>query len=249
VRPADDSDAIERFRVLRKTDDPAIRDELIARFRGMGQACARRFHGRGEPLDDLEQVAMIGLVKAVDRFDPEQGFAFASFAVPTIMGELRRHFRDTGWSMRVNRRTKDLHLRLSGAVEDLSQQLGRAPRPAEVAEHLDVTEEDVLEAMDVGGAYRPLSLDAPSPGSTDHGPADRLGEMDAGALTSEQRIVLGELFDSLDPREQRIIFLRFYEELSQSEIAAQVGTSQVHVSRLIRASLERMRVAAGHELT
>jgi RNA polymerase sigma-B factor len=147
----------------------------------------------------------------------------------------------------VNRRTKDLHLRLSGAVEDLSQQLGRAPRPAEVAAHLDVTEEDVLEAMDVGGAYRPLSLDAPSPGSTDHGPADRLGELDAGALTSEQRIVLSEMFEALDEREQRIIFLRFYEELSQSEIAAQVGTSQVHVSRLIRASLERMRVAAGHD--
>jgi len=242
---ADEGDVLERFRAFRATDDPAIREELIARFQGMAHACARRFHGRGEPLDDLEQVATIGLVKAVGRFDPDAGFAFPSFAVPTIMGELRRHFRDAGWSMRVNRRTKDLHLRLSGAVEELSQKLGRSPRADEVAEHLDVTPEDVLEAMDAGGAYRPLSLDAPSPGSTDSGPADRLGSLDLGALTAERRVMLTELLDSLDERERKIIFLRFFEELSQSEIAEAVGTSQVHVSRLIRASLERMRVVAG----
>jgi len=123
--------------------------------------------------------------------------------------------------------------------------MGRPPRASEVAEHLGVTEEDVLEAMDAGGAYRPLSLDAPSPGSTDHGPADRLGESDLRAMTAERRMVLAELLDSLGERERRIIFLRFFEEMSQSEIAEQVGTSQVHVSRLIRASLERMREAAG----
>lgn len=238
---ANDDDALERFRRWRERGDPAIRDELIRRYQGLANSCARRFSGRGEPLDDLRQVAAIGLVKAVDRFDPDQGFAFASFAVPTIMGELRRYFRDAGWSMRVNRRTKDLHVRLSTAVEELSQDLKRTPTAAEVAEHLGVTEEDVLEAMDASSAYRPASLDAPSPGEGDQGPGDRLGAADGGAATAEDRMVLAGLLNSLAEREQRIVYLRFFEGLSQSEIAAIVGTSQVHVSRLIRASLDRMR--------
>lgn len=247
MQAADDG-VIARFQALRSSGDPAIREELITRFGGLALACARRFSGRGEPIDDLEQVAAVGLVKAVDRFDPQQGYAFSTFAVPTIMGELRRHFRDAGWAVRVPRRTKDLHVRLPEAVEELTRRLARTPRTSEVAEHLGVTEEAVLEAMDAAWAYRPLSLDSPVRGNGEDGPAellgDTLGDFDPDALGVERRVQLAQLMGSLDERERRIIFLRFFEELSQSEIAALVGTSQVHVSRLIRASLERMRGAA-----
>lgn len=211
-----------------------MRDHL-----SLAEACARRFANRGEPLDDLEQVAMVGLVKAVERFDPAKGVPFAGFAVPTITGELRRHFRDATWAIKVPRGAKDLHVKLPAAIERLSVELGHPPTPAEIAEDLGVGVEQILDALDAGAAYRTSSTDTPE-GATAASYAATRNSL-GSSLPVEDRLLLQELLDSLPERERTIVHLRFFEDLSQSEIAERVGMSQVHVSRLLRQSLRALK--------
>lgn len=229
----------QRFRALRANEDPALRDALIADYLWMARHGARRFAGRGESNDDLVQVASFALVKAVDRFDPELNLRFATFAMPTIVGELRRHFRDRTWSMRVSRRLKDMHLELRTASELLTHELGHAPSVAELADALEVTVEEVLEAMEAGATYRAASLDAGPVGSdTAEGTVPGVDDEDLNA-TSERVAVQGALND-LPQRDRRVVYLRFYLGLTQAEIAEQIGVSQVHVSRILRATLARL---------
>lgn len=238
----DDATILDRFRELRSTGDRRLRNQLVEHHRWVAVVGARRFANRGEPQDDLMQVALLGVLKAVERFDPEYGSTFATFALPTVIGELRRYFRDTTWSVRVNRRAKELHLALNGAIEELNHQLGRAPGVRDLASHLGVSDDDVLEAMEAGWAYRAGSLSqrpSDDSGSTDDSRA--LATDDHGLVSADVRLSLHQLMSELPPRERRILYLRFFEDLTQSEIAALVGVSQVHVSRLLRSSLDRFR--------
>lgn len=229
----------ERFRELRRTNDPALRDRLIEDNLWIARHGARRFARRGETDDDLFQVASLALVKAVDRFDPELGLRFATFAMPTIVGELRRHFRDRTWSMRVSRRLKDLHLELRAASEELTHVLGHAPSVSELADELDVTVEEVLEAMEAGASYRSASLDA-GPSGTEASEMMVPGDDDQDIVSAPERVAVRESLASLSQRDRRVIYLRFYLGMTQSEIAAEVGVSQVHVSRIVRAALEQL---------
>jgi RNA polymerase sigma-B factor len=242
---ADERDDLRRkFREYADTKDPALREELVTAHIGLAEYLARRFTNRGEPLDDLVQVASLGLLKAVDRFDPERGLEFSTYATPTIVGELKRHFRDKGWAVRVPRRIQELHLRLGSVVSVLSQELGRSPTIGEIAQAASVSEEDVLEAIEAGHAYRFTSLDAPS-GSDDEGTlATQLGEEDQALIDSEHRVALSPLIARFPPRERTILHLRFFEGLTQSEIAGRLGISQMHVSRLLARSLAQLRASA-----
>ncbi|GEL18700.1 SigB/SigF/SigG family RNA polymerase sigma factor [Pseudonocardia asaccharolytica] len=226
-------------------DDPRrepLRDELVTGFLPIAQHIARRFAHRGEPLDDLVQVATVGLINAVDRFSPEKGSDFFSFAVPTISGEVRRHFRDQGWSMRVPRRLKDLHVSINGVVSDLSQRLGRAPRPSEIAEQLNVPVSEVLEGLEAADAYRSSSLDEML--SSEQGSAtvgELVGAADAELDRVDYRQTLRPVLAELAPRERTIVMLRFFGNMTQTQIAEQVGISQMHVSRLLAQTLDRLR--------
>jgi RNA polymerase sigma-B factor len=242
---ADERDDLRRkFREYADSKDPALREELVTAHIGLAEYLARRFTNRGEPLDDLVQVASLGLLKAVDRFDPERGLEFSTYATPTIVGELKRHFRDKGWAVRVPRRVQELHLRLGSVVSVLSQELGRSPTIGEIAQAASVSEEDVLEAIEAGHAYRFTSLDAPS-GSDDEGTlATQLGEEDQALIDSEHRVALSPLVARFPPRERTILHLRFFEGLTQSEIAGRLGISQMHVSRLLARSLAQLRASA-----
>ena len=233
----------DRFAELRRAEDPALRDELIEEHLWLARHCARRFAGKGEARDDLEQVASLALVKAVDRFDPSFGVRFSTFAVPTITGELRRHFRDRTWSVRVTRRLKDLHLELKAANELLSQDLGRAPTVDELAESLDVTVDEVLEALEAGASYRATSLTV---GGTEDEEHDLAGFDDEQLGSAGVRVALAEAMRTLPDRERRVVYLRFYLGLSQSEIAEQIGVSQVHVSRI--SSLSSSRTSSALDL-
>ena len=230
-----------KFVEYRRTGERQLRNELIEAHQGLAAHIARRFANRGEQLDDLKQVAFVGLLKAVERFDPGRNLEFSTFATATIEGELKRHFRDKTWAIRPPRRRQELHLRLGSAVGELSQQLGRAPRVPEVAAHLGVTEDEVLDAMDAGGAYRPSSLDAPHGGSESGSLESRIGAEDTGFELAEHRLVVEELLSGLPEREQTIVRLRFFEDMGQAEIAAQVGISQMHVSRLLARTLLQLR--------
>jgi len=237
--PADRDIEQERFRSLRASGDPSLRDQLVEEYLWLARHGARRFAGRGESPDDLLQVASLALVKAVDRFDPELNLRFATFAMPTIVGELRRHFRDRTWSMRVSRRLKDLHLELRTASEELAHTLGHPPSVAELADALEITVEEVLEAMEAGATYRTASLDAGPVGSDGTEvvvPGDDHAELEA---TSE-RVALQESLATLSQRDRRVVYLRFYLGLTQAEIAEEIGVSQVHVSRILRSSLARL---------
>lgn len=244
-------DAAQRDELRRKFVDFAetrsakTRDELIEAHLGLAEYLARRFSNRGEPLDDLTQVASVGLLKAVDRFDPERGVEFSTYATHTIVGELKRHFRDKGWAVRAPRRMQELYLRLGRIVSTLSQELGRSPTIPELAAEAQVSEEEVLEALEAGQAYRFASLDAPSPGE-DEGDtmSSQLGEEDAGMIDAEHRVALSPLLAQLPKREQVILHLRFFEGLTQSGIAERLGISQMHVSRLLARSLAQLRAAA-----
>ena len=226
-------------------DDPRrerMRDRLVTGFLPIAQHIARRFAHRGEPLDDLVQVATVGLINAVDRYSPEKGSDFFSFAVPTISGEVRRHFRDQGWSMRVPRRLKDMHVSINSAVSELSQQLGRAPRPTEIAERLDLPVSEVLEGLEAADAYRSSSLDemlSSEDGSATVG--ELVGEADAELDRVDYREALRPLLAELAPRERTIVMLRFFGNLTQTQIANEVGISQMHVSRLLAQTLGRLR--------
>jgi RNA polymerase sigma-B factor len=231
-----------KFVEYRDSHDRRLRNELIEAHKSLAMHLARRFANRGEPFDDLLQVAYLGMLKAVERFDPERNLEFSTFATATVEGELKRHFRDKTWSVRVPRRPQELHLRLGAAINDLSQRLKRPPRIPELAEELGVAEEDVLEAMEVGGAYRSTSIDSrPSENSETLTLEGRLGEDDHGFDLAEHRVLLERVIEELPEREQMIIRLRFFEEMTQTEIAQQVGISQMHVSRLLARTLSVLR--------
>ena len=230
----------ELFAQFKATGDVAIRNELAERHRGLAITLARRFNGRGEPLDDLLQVAMIALLRAIERFDPQRGNSFTTFATPTVLGELRRHFRDHTWALKVPRPIKDLHLRVRPAVAELRAELGRAPTVPELAQHLECAPEEVIQALEVSAAYRPTSIHAGASGGERLNLEDRLAS-DADPLHSFEVVqTVRALMDRLHERERTVLRLRFYEELSQSEIAERVGLSQMHVSRILRATLERL---------
>ncbi|HEX2274666.1 MAG TPA: RNA polymerase sigma factor SigF [Acidimicrobiales bacterium] len=237
-------DLRRKFREYAETHDPELREELVTAHIGLAEYLARRFTNRGEPLDDLVQVASLGLLKAVDRFDPERGLEFSTYATPTIVGELKRHFRDKGWAVRVPRRVQELHLRLGTVVSTLSQELGRSPTIGEIAQAASVSEEDVLEAIEAGHAYRFTSLDAPSGADEEGTLASQLGGDDQALLDSEHRVALSPLIARFPPRERTILHLRFFEGLTQSEIASRLGISQMHVSRLLARSLAQLRASA-----
>jgi RNA polymerase sigma-B factor len=207
----------------------------------LAEFLARRFAHRGEAADDLRQVALVGLLKAVERFEPDRGLQFSSFATPTITGELKRYFRDRGWAVRVPRRIQELHLELDRTVNELSQELGRPPTPAEIAQRAGVLEEDVLESMEAGSLYRLASIDAGrSDDESSPSPAQRLGEIDAELTAVDDRVAVSEMLAVLPEREQKIVYLRFFEGMTQSEIAEEIGISQMHVSRLLVRSLETL---------
>jgi RNA polymerase sigma-B factor len=234
----------ERLSVL-PADDPdraKIRSTLVEMHLPLVEYLARRFRNRGEWLDDLTQVATIGLIKSIDRFDLERGVEFSTYATPTIVGEIKRHFRDKGWAVRVPRRLQELKLSLTKAVGELAQRLGRAPTVSELAAHLQMSEEDVLEGLESANAYSTVSLDAPDSGDED-APAvsDSLGMIDEALEGVEYRESLKPLLERLPPREKKILLLRFFGNMTQSQIAAELGISQMHVSRLLARTLAQLR--------
>ena len=247
--PAGPTDRAREDRLLfqryLETRDPAARDALIERFLPLARQLARRYQRAEEPLDDLIQVASLGLVKAIDRFDAEREVAFSSYAVPTILGEIKRHFRDRTWSVRVPRDLQELSLKVDRTVVAMAEHLQRSPTIPELADKLGVNEEEILEAMEASGAYRAASLSAPR-GGEDQG--DTLGDMvgteEHGYVAAEDRATLERLMQSVTPREREVLRLRFEEDLTQAEIGERIGVSQMQVSRLIRQSVARLRAAA-----
>jgi RNA polymerase sigma-B factor len=238
-RPDETAALDPRFADYRATGDRAIRNALIEDHRWLARHCVRRFKNTGEQIDDLTQAAMLGLVKAVDRFDPNYGFAFTTFAMPTILGELRRHFRDRTWALRVPRQLKEHHLTIKNGADQLQHILGRSPTVPELAAHCNLTTEQTLEALEVGNAYRSVPLISDDDDLHDN---HDLSVDEPGYATSEARVLLPGLLASLPgDRERQVIKLRFVDDMTQSQIAAQLGISQVHVSRLLRTSLELMR--------
>ena len=222
--------------------DLAARDELVERFLPLATQLARRYGRGAEPLEDLVQVASMGLLKAIDRFDPERGIAFSSFAVPTIAGELKRYFRDKGWALRVPRDLQELAQRVDRMTDRLTHERGRAPTVSEIADELGITLEQVLEAREAAAAFRADSLDRPC-GDDQDAPrlADTLGAAEPGYLQAEQSATLEAMMSVLSDREREVLRLRFAEDLTQSEIGHRVGVSQMHISRLLRNSLTRLR--------
>ncbi len=236
------------FRRLAKLDADSTqfrgqRDKIVERCLPLADHIARRFDGLGEPREDLIQVARVGLVNAVARFNVDAGSDFVSFAVPTIMGEVRRYFRDNSWSVKVPRRLKELHLRLGAATAELSQRLGRAPTASELAEELEMDRVEVVEGLVAGSSYNTLSID--SGGSTGDDDvrsiADTLGDIDYGMERIENREALRPLLNALPERERTVLVLRFFESMTQTQIAERVGISQMHVSRLLAKSLAQLR--------
>ncbi|WP_250037920.1 RNA polymerase sigma factor SigF [Paractinoplanes maris] len=219
-----------------------MRDRAIEAWLPLARHLAHRYSGRGEPTDDLVQTATVGLIKAVDKFDPERGVDFAGYAIPTIIGEIKRHFRDRTWSVRVPRRLQELRLAITEANATLTHSLGRSPTVADVATHLGVSEEDVLEGLEGARAYNAASLSTPvtADGTTELG--DTLGGEDYEYELAETRVALGPALATLDEREQKILTLRFYGNLTQSQIADQVGISQMHVSRMLTRALTKLRI-------
>ncbi|HUH07223.1 MAG TPA: RNA polymerase sigma factor SigF [Egibacteraceae bacterium] len=231
------------FAELRETGDQSIRAELAKLHLPLVEYLAKRFKDRGEPLDDLVQVGSVGLLKAIDRFDLGRGVEFSTYATPTIVGELKRYFRDKGWAVRVPRRLQELSLRLNKLVAQLTQDLGRSPTVPEIAKAAGVSEEEVLEALESGQAYSTTSLDAPTGGEEEDAPMrmDRIGEDDFRLDNLEYFASLAPLIERLPERERKILYLRFFKGMTQSKIAEDVGISQMHVSRLLTRILEFLR--------
>jgi RNA polymerase sigma-B factor len=224
----------------RRRGDEAARAELVHRFMPLVRSLARRYSYTSEPLDDLVQVGSVGLLHALARYDPHVGSSFRAYAIPTIIGELRRHFRDTAWSVHLPRSLKERAREVQAAVTHLSGALGRSPTIAEIAERVGATPEQVIEAMEARLAYRVESLDAPADPGDDRDQWRRAGALDEGFETAEQAAVLSRALDALPERERALVRLRFEEDLSQSEIGRKLGISQMHVSRLLRRALARM---------
>ncbi|HWC33115.1 MAG TPA: RNA polymerase sigma factor SigF [Actinomycetota bacterium] len=234
----------ELFRAL---PDDAAREQLVEMYKPLAEYLARRFYGRGEPLDDLIQVASIGLIKAIDRFDVDRGVKFSTYATATIVGELKRHFRDKGWALRVPRRLQESGLKVGRAVTDLYQDLGRAPTVREIGKRTDLSDEEVLEAMETAHAYSTASLDAPTDeeGATS---IQKLGAEDDTYELLESWTSVAPVLRELPYRERRILYLRFFRGLTQTQIADELGISQMHVSRLLSRTLRQLRDAVGEEV-
>ncbi|MEV7367419.1 RNA polymerase sigma factor SigF [Streptomyces sp. NPDC093675] len=244
--PQDRTGARAMFVELRKLKEGSaeyaeLRNQLVRMHLPLVEHLARRFRNRGEPLDDLTQVATIGLIKSVDRFDPERGVEFSTYATPTVVGEIKRHFRDKGWAVRVPRRLQELRLALTTATAELSQQHGRSPTVHELAQKLAISEEEVLEGLESANAYSTLSLDVPDTDDESPAVADTLGAEDEALEGVEYRESLKPLLEDLPPREKRILLLRFFGNMTQSQIAQEVGISQMHVSRLLARTLAQLR--------
>jgi RNA polymerase sigma-B factor len=237
VAPAEGHEDV-LFAEFARTRSRRLRNELVERHMGLAAHVARRFGRRGPSDDDLRQVAFLALVKAVDRFEPERNVAFSTFAGRTIEGEIKRHFRDNTWTVSVPRSAKEIHLQLRRTTDELTQTLGRAPTVRQLAERLGVDADVVVEGIAAGSAYATASLDAPA---VTEGPGAELGAEDPGFGYVADTSVVGELIGRLPGREREIVRLRFYEELTQGEIAERMGMSQMHVSRLLRRSFEQMR--------
>ena len=235
--PGSSPDLDELFE--RAKDDPAARDEAVQHFSSLAAYLARRFSGRGEPVEDLVQVANLGLVKAVDRFDPRRGVQFSTYATATILGELKRHFRDRTWSIRVPRSLQESGMAVNRAVTDLHQELARSPTIAEIARRTGLAEESVLEAMEALQAYSTVSLDAPA--DDDRTRLERVGEPDVAIDLLDSWTSLAPHVRDLPPRERQLLYLRFFQDKTQAEIAAELGISQMHVSRLLSATLQQLR--------
>jgi RNA polymerase sigma-B factor len=241
---ADLGPLFEELAALSESDPrrEVLRERLIARCLPLADHIARKFSGRGEPFDDLTQVARVGLVHAVDRFDASRGSPFLSFAVPTIMGEVRRHFRDNTWAMRIPRGVKELHLRLGPAVDSLSQRLGRSPTAKELAAELDVDASEVTQALIAGNAYQPSSIDASTAGAeSENTLADTLGEPEPRYDRVEEYLAIRPLIAQLPERERRVLTMRFFDSMTQTQIAKQLGISQMHVSRILAKTLAQLR--------
>jgi RNA polymerase sigma-B factor len=237
---AESAEVLEAFREYRRSGDQRLRNELVEQHLDLARREAMRFAGRGEPVDDLLQVARLGMLKAVERYDPSIGVPFSAYARPTIAGELRRHFRDTTWSVHVPRGLKDLHAGLGRTTAALAASLGRQPTATELASELGASVDEVLEALELRSAYRPTSINAPidADGSTSDPPA---ADESDGIDPAIDSMLVRELLGHLEGRQRMIVYLRFFGQLSQSEIAQRVGISQVHVSRLLRSSMTVLR--------
>jgi RNA polymerase sigma-B factor len=237
---ADEAALWKRFE---ETGDPAIREELVERNLPFAKRLARRYRGASESFDDLLQVASLALVNAVDRFDPARGIPFSAFASPTILGELKRHFRDRAWTVRVPRGLHDRMAQVDKAISELTEKLQRSPSIAEIAEKLEIEPTDVLEVMEANHNRRPLSLDRPVGGdeSEEAQPADWIGAEDKNFELVEGRVALDAALPHLDERERLVLRLRFVEDMTQSQIADRIGHSQMHVSRILRRALEKVR--------
>jgi RNA polymerase sigma-B factor len=223
----------------------ACRDELVQLHLPLVDHCARRFMNRGEPLEDLVQVGTIGLIKSVDRFDTARGVEFSTYATPTILGEIKRYFRDKGWAIRVPRRLQELRMSIGSVTGEMSQDLGRSPTPREIAERLEVSVEEVLEGIESANAYATLSLDAGDGGEDGQSNTmlDSLGMDDEGLANVDIRESIKPLIEQLQPREKRILLLRFFRGMTQSQIAEEIGVSQMHVSRLLNRTLAQLRTS------
>jgi RNA polymerase sigma-B factor len=240
---ADERLLLERYA---RDRDQTVREELVRRFMPLARRLAARYRGDREPLEDLVQVASLGLVKALDRFEPERGVAFSSYAVPTILGELKRHFRDRGWSVRVPRDLQERIAKVERTAVQLPAKLGRAPTVNEIASALDVEPEDVLEAMQASQAHHAMSLDAQQQTEDGEGIplAERIGDEDPGFDTVEYGVAVEGAVKNLSERDRTVLHLRFVEDLTQTQIAERVGVSQMHVSRILRSSLQQLRKEA-----
>jgi RNA polymerase sigma-B factor len=229
---------------------PYAREALVERYLPLARSLALRYQRSSEPLDDLLQVASLGLVKAIDGFDPDRPVAFSSYAVPTILGEIKRHFRDRTWAVRVPRGLQEMFARVDRAIGELSEIMLRQPSVTEIAVQLGVDEEEVLEALQAGNAYRSVSFETPRGGDDDAATlADAVGTDEPGFERAEQRATLATLLAAISPREQQVLRLRFEEDMTQAEIGARVGVSQMQVSRIIRQAVTRLRIADEAALT
>ena len=233
----------ELFRRYKETGDPDAREQLVMSHMNLVTFLANKFKNRGEPLDDLMQVGYLGLLKAIDRFDPERGLEFTTFATPTILGEIKRHFRDKGWSVRVPRRLQELSAKVNQATDKLTNELQRSPKVEEIAEYLDVTVDEVLEAMESSSAYTSVPIEAPGASDSDDAPSilDRYADDDNELDFTDDRLVIEEAIRDFSPREREVIELRFVKGMTQIEIAKKLGISQVQVSRLLRRTLKKVQ--------
>jgi RNA polymerase sigma-B factor len=229
---------------LSEPDRAAAREDLVHLHLPLVEHCARRFRNRGEPFEDLVQVGTIGLIKSVDRFEADRGVEFSTYATPTIIGEIKRYFRDKGWAIRVPRRLQELRMQIVAATGELTQDLGRSPTPRELSEKIGCTVEEIIEGMESSNAYSTLSLDATDDGDEPGGSMlDALGIEDPDLEHVEVRESIKPMLDQLGPREKRILVLRFFKNMTQTQIAEEVGISQMHVSRLLSRTLDQMRLA------